>query len=72
MGFIWKEGDWAIHQNKVMSGAFRHCLRHMCCGKGGSSSSDGGCACGEGKCYFCKTKAPEEIIGFFKLVKWER
>jgi hypothetical protein len=66
MGFVWREGDWGIHSNKVMSGNFAYCLRHMCKGV------DGGCACTLGVCYFCKVKAPDEIVGFFNLVKWKR
>ena len=68
MDFIWKQDEWAIHRSKARSVKYKYCLRHMCKDAG----IDGCCACGEYGCYSCKTKAPDEILGFFELVKWER
>lgn len=70
---IWTEdeGNWAICE------AFNQlCLRHMSCKdmpNGANNRPDKGyCACSHNVCSICKVKAPDEVQGFFTLVKWER
>ena len=63
MAVIWKDGDWGINYE---SDHDVHCLRHMPC-----DNREGHCSC-DGRCYTCKVDVPDEVIGFFAMVKWER
>ena len=73
MPMIFEKGDWSIHRNESARIADGHCLRHMTCVPiGGISFGRGGvCSC-NGYCDKCKAEAPDEIKGFFALVKWKR
>lgn len=74
MPFLFKKDDWGIWE-----GLTELCLRHIACDAqhtghthgGGDSESLGRCGC-HGKCFMCKAEAPDEIKGFFELVKWKR
>ena len=77
---VWSHDDWAINQTNAKPGAGPEfdgvCLRHMSCrvnddGKAKGYNEDGHCAC-NGGCWNCKTKVPEDVKGFFALVKWKR
>ena len=73
MSVKWKQGDWEIHLNdrgdKRGSG---WCLRHMSCTTQKQYPDGGQCSCSNGKCYMCNVPVPDEIKGFFELVKWKR
>ena len=84
---VFQQGDWAINKTDAKFGVGPDfdgvCLRHMSCTahdnpKDGQCSctgkwdnEDGHCAC-NGGCWNCKTKVPEDVKGFFALVKWKR
>ncbi len=57
---LFTEGDWHI---TVLNNI--HCLAHHGCQIKGKWH----CSCG-GRCSGCKTVAPDEIVGFLKLVKY--
>lgn len=65
---LWEQGDWAILKNTSddVDGTGL-CLRHLGCGE-----RKGACSCSDDECYSCKTHVPDEIKGFFALVKWSR
>ena len=72
MPMLWKQGDWEIHRNTI--GAREGvglCLRHRGCSTEGQANG-GACSCSKGECYNCKLKVPDDVKGFFTLVKWER
>ena len=76
MSMKWKQGDWAIHLNdKGDKAGNGWCLRHMPCG-GHTVQYDegdrGSCSCSKGECRNCNVKVPDEVKGFFELVKWKR
>ncbi len=74
MGVKWKQGEWEIHHNTIVDkpdGGW--CLRHVGCNSGRSRGDGSGqCSCTNDECYVCKLKVPDEIKGFFALVKWTR
>lgn len=76
MSMKWKQDDWEIHLNAIGDKAGGGwCLRHMGCASpdGTYEEVDGGhCACSKGMCYLCNTEVPDDIKGFFELVKWKR
>lgn len=69
MPLIFEKNDWAISKTTVstLSG---YCLRHLGC-RTKDGPIDGVCGC-NGWCDGCKVVAPDEIIGFFRLVKWKK
>ncbi|KKK51429.1 hypothetical protein LCGC14_3115030 [marine sediment metagenome] len=71
----WKQGDWEIHLNTTgATTGVGWCLRHTACGneKGYEEDDKGHCSCSNGVCYHCKVEVPDEVKGFFELVKWKR
>ncbi len=69
----WKQGDWEIHLDEIGDKAGGWCLRHIGCTVDRYPSDDHGlCSCSLGKCYNCDTQVPDDIQGFFELVKWKR
>lgn len=74
MSMKWKQGEWEIHRDSIGEKAGGGwCLRHTgCCTTTYPSDDIGQCVCSKGECYVCNTEVPEEIKGFFALVKWKR
>lgn len=75
MPMLWREGEWGIHLNETGAKAGGGmCLRHIGCpsDKRYAENYGGQCACGGGVCYHCKAEAPDEVKGFFDLVRWKR
>lgn len=72
MPFIFKRGDWGIYRTENLNA---HCLRHLECKgtmEGAIMPKEGTCACVRSKCQTCKTKVPDEFVGFMRLVTWEK
>ena len=71
---VFRQGDWGINKADIHPGAGPEfdgvCLRHMSC-MARDDHIEGHCAC-NGGCWKCKTKVPDDIKGFFALVKWKR
>lgn len=71
---VFQQGDWGINKTNAKPGAGPEfdgvCLRHMSCTTD-AGAQGGHCAC-SGGCWNCKTKVPDDIKGFFALVKWKR
>ena len=58
---LFEDGDWYFYRDSPYL-----CLRHTAC-----KDKEGVCAC-VGRCDTCNVAVPDEIKGFFALVKWKR